>query len=47
MPECQLALHQQLGENLGIFHRPQELCFILGDTELPKGLEVALALHKF
>ncbi|EKX50308.1 hypothetical protein GUITHDRAFT_104118 [Guillardia theta CCMP2712] len=36
------ALHEQLGEGMGIFHKAEDVTAVIGDGDLPRGLEVAL-----
>ena len=39
MPDDLAALYERMGEGMGIFHRFESLCCVLGDGDLPRGLE--------
>lgn len=42
MPDCQAAMHVQMGEGTGMFHEATEICTVLGDGDLPTGLEAGV-----
>jgi hypothetical protein len=42
MPDEMAALYEQMGEGLGMFHRAETLSAVIGDGDLPVGLELGL-----
>jgi len=42
VPEDLAALYEQMGEGLGMFHGVETMCTVIGDGDLPVGLEVGL-----
>ena len=42
MPKDLLGMYEQMGEGLGIFHRVELISAVLGDGDLPLGLEAGL-----